>query len=213
MMYAGAPLALGALRLQKPDLPRAYRLPFGEVLAPLSFILANFIVYWSGWQTYSTLMVVMMLGFALMLISGVFHLNPNQPEIDWDAAIWVFPYLIGMGVISYLGGFGAVGIIGGVGVVQDGLGRWQRRHQAVLRPAGADAVQPGDLLPGDVEATAADEGRRVRPRRLPAAGSRVAADVSGVLPRHAGTGCRAQPSATSLAIRLMPSTRSSSPRA
>jgi amino acid transporter len=116
LMYAGAPLALGALRLQKPDLPRAYRLPFGEVLAPVSFILANFIVYWSGWGTYSTLMVVMVLGFVLMLISGVFHLNPNQPEIDWDAAIWVFPYLIGMGIISYFGGFGTGGIIGGVGV-------------------------------------------------------------------------------------------------
>jgi amino acid transporter len=116
LMYAGAPLALGALRLQKPDLPRAYRLPLGQVLAPLSFVFANFIVYWSGWQTYSTLMVVMVLGFALMLISGVFKLNPNQPTIDWEASIWVFPYLIGMGIISYLGGFGAGGIIGGVGV-------------------------------------------------------------------------------------------------
>ena len=115
LMYAGAPLALGALRLQKPDLPRAYRLPFGQVLAPLAFIFANFIVYWSGWGTYSTLMVVMILGFVLMLVSGIFHLNPNQPEIDWGAAIWVFPYLIGMGVISYFGGFGKSGIIGGVG--------------------------------------------------------------------------------------------------
>jgi amino acid transporter len=115
LMYAGAPLALGALRLQKPELPRAYRLPMGEVLAPLSFIFANFIVYWAGWGTYSTLMVVMLLGFALMAVSAVFHLNPNQPEVDWEAAIWVFPYLIGMGVISYFGGFGKSGIIGGVG--------------------------------------------------------------------------------------------------
>jgi amino acid transporter len=116
LMYAGAPLALGALRRQKPDLPRAYRLPFGHVLAPLSFVLANFIVYWAGWGTYSTLMVVMLLGYLLMLISGVFKLNPNRPAIDWGAAIWLFPYLIGMGVISYFGGFGHTGIFGGVGV-------------------------------------------------------------------------------------------------
>jgi amino acid transporter len=121
MMYAGAPLALGALRRQKPDLPRTYRLPFGEVLAPLSFILANFVVYWSGWQTYSTLMVVMIVGYALMLISGVCRLNPNRPEIDWAAAVWLFPYLIGMGVISYLGGFGSGGILGGVGVFKNVL--------------------------------------------------------------------------------------------
>lgn len=115
LMYAGAPLALGALRLQKPDLPRAYRLPYGEVLAPAGFVLANFIVYWAGWSTYSTLMLVMLIGYALMIVSASFHLNPNQPEVDWAAAIWVFPYLIGMGIISYLGGFGEGGILGGVG--------------------------------------------------------------------------------------------------
>jgi amino acid transporter len=115
LMYAGAPLALGALRKQKPDLDRMYRLPGASVLAPLSFVLANFIVYWAGWATYSTLMVVMVIGYVLMIVSAAFHLNPNQPDIDWAAAVWVFPYLIGMGVISYLGGFGQGGIIGGVG--------------------------------------------------------------------------------------------------
>jgi amino acid transporter len=115
LMYAGAPLALGALRRQKPDLPRVYRLPAGEVLAPLGFILASLIVYWSGWQTYSTLLVVIVLGYILMGISFVFRLNPNQPIIDWSAATWVLPYLIGMGIISYFGGFGGGGIIGGVG--------------------------------------------------------------------------------------------------
>jgi amino acid transporter len=121
LMYAGAPLALGALRLQKPDLPRVYRLPAGNILAPLSFMLANFIVYWAGWATYSTLMVVILIGFILMGVSIRFRLNPNTPEMDWAAAAWVLPYLVGMGIISYLGPFGASsggpsGIIGGIGV-------------------------------------------------------------------------------------------------
>jgi amino acid transporter len=115
MMYAGAPLALGALRRQKPDLPRPYRLPAAEILAPLSFVMASFIVYWAGWGTYTTLMVAMLIGYALMLVSAGFHLNPNQPRVDWGAAVWIFPYLIGMGVISYFGTFGSGGIIGGVG--------------------------------------------------------------------------------------------------
>ena len=34
--------------------------------------------------------------------------------MDWEAAVWVLPYLIGMGIISYFGGFGGSGIIGGV---------------------------------------------------------------------------------------------------
>jgi amino acid transporter len=106
LMYAGAPLALGALRKSKPNLPRAYRLPWSPVMSPLAFILANFIVYWSGWATYSTLLLVMLAGFVLMGISYVLDVNPNRPKIDWEAAIWVFPYLIGMGVISYFGVFG-----------------------------------------------------------------------------------------------------------
>jgi amino acid transporter len=127
LMYAGAPLALGALRRQKPDLPRPYRLPMGGVLAPLAFVLATFIVYWAGWGTYSTLLIAMIIGFVLIAISYVFGLNSNRPTIDWAAAIWVFPYLIGVGVISFLGQFGASGstepsgILDGVGIFKNVL--------------------------------------------------------------------------------------------
>ena len=114
LMYAGAPLALGALRRTKPHIARSYKLPGAHFLAPLAFVFANFIVYWAGWQTYSTLMAVMIIGYLLMLATGAFNLNANKPKIDWDAARWVFPYLIGMGIISYFGGFGHGGIIGGV---------------------------------------------------------------------------------------------------
>jgi amino acid transporter len=116
LMYAGAPLALGALRLQKPDLPRSYRMPAAGFLAPAGFAAASLIVYFSGWSTYSTLLVALLLGYLLIGISFVFHLNPNQPRVDWRAAPWVLSYLVGMGIISYLGDFGAGGIIGSVGI-------------------------------------------------------------------------------------------------
>ena len=115
MMYAGAPLAMGALRLSKPELPRPYRLPMASVLTPLAFVLANLIVFWAGWATYSTLVAVMLLGAVLMGVSIAFKLNPNTPTLDSAAAAWVVPYLVGMGVISYLGSFGEGGIIGGIG--------------------------------------------------------------------------------------------------
>ena len=116
LMYAGAPLALGALRLQKPNLPRAYRLPIGNVLSPLAFVLANFIIMWSGWETYTTLMLVLLIGYALMALSAQFKLNPNQAALDWAAAVWLFPYLIGMGIIIYFTQYGPGGIVGGIGV-------------------------------------------------------------------------------------------------
>jgi amino acid transporter len=114
MMYAAAPLALGALRRAKPELPRPYRLPAAGFLAPFAFFLANCVIYYSGWQTYSTLMVIMLIGFVLMGVSFVFRLNSNTPQLDWTAAIWIAPYLVGMGLISYFGGFGTGGIIDGL---------------------------------------------------------------------------------------------------
>jgi amino acid transporter len=116
LMYSAAPLALGALRRQKPELERVYTLRWASVLAPLAFVCASWIIYWAGWQTYTTLMVAMLIGYALIGLSYLFKLNPIAPKMDWEAAWWIIPYFLGMLVISYFGGFGAGGIIGGIGV-------------------------------------------------------------------------------------------------
>ena len=120
MMYAGAPLSLGALRGSKPNLPRVYNLPAWRFMSPLAFIFANLIVYWSGWGVISTLMILLVIGYVLMAISAVFNLNPNRPQIDWGALPWLLAYLIGMLVISFFGQFpgsGGVGIVDGVSIL------------------------------------------------------------------------------------------------
>src|SRR5580700_6844356 len=115
LMYSAAPVALAALRKQKPELDRVYRLPWAGFLAPLSFVCASWIIYWAGWETYTTLLLAMIIGYALIAASYAFNLNPKAPKMDWDAAVWNIPYLLGMLVISYFGDFGAGGIVGGIG--------------------------------------------------------------------------------------------------
>ncbi len=132
LMYSAAPLALAALRKQKPDLERVYRLPAAGILAPLAFVCASWIIYWAGWETYTTLMLAMLIGYALIAASYAFNLNPKAAPMDWEAAWWIIPYLLGMLVISYFGDFGAGGIIGGIGFFRhvldqggnDDLGLW-----------------------------------------------------------------------------------------
>jgi amino acid transporter len=116
LMYSAAPLSLAALRKQKPELDRVYSLPAARFLAPLSFVCATWIIYWSGWETLTTLMVAMLIGYALIAASYAFKLNPEAPPMDWGAAYWIVPYFIGMLVISYFGTFGPGGIIGGIGI-------------------------------------------------------------------------------------------------
>ena len=121
LMYAGAPLALGALRRSQPEAHRSYRLPLAGLLAPLAFVAATLIVYWAGWQTISTLMLVLLLGFGLMALARVLRLDEDPPRIEWMAGWWLFPYLGGISLLSYLGNFGPGGILGGVGPFHDVL--------------------------------------------------------------------------------------------
>jgi amino acid transporter len=109
LMYAGAPLALGALRHQKPDAERPYRLPWAVVLCPASFVAAGLIIYWSGWTVVWKLMVAVLIGYVLMGISRITHANPVRSPLDWTAAIWLWPYLGGMTLISYFGQFSGTG--------------------------------------------------------------------------------------------------------
>ncbi|WP_370127756.1 APC family permease [Streptacidiphilus sp. EB103A] len=109
LMYAGAPLAYGVLRKQLPDRERPYRLPAGQVIAPLSFVVASLIIYWAGWATLWRLGVAIILGYAL-LGSYAWYARaknlPNAPQLDWKAAQWLPVYLVGIGIISWQGGFG-----------------------------------------------------------------------------------------------------------
>jgi amino acid transporter len=101
LMYAGAPLSLGAFRGQVPEASRPYRLPAGNVMAPLAFILANLIIYWSGLEVLWKLAVCIVIGYVLIGISMAF--DSQRPPLDWKSAQWLPVYLIGMGIISWQG--------------------------------------------------------------------------------------------------------------
>lgn len=106
LMYVGGPVSLGALRKEKPDLFRPFRLPWASVLSPLSFIAASLVIYWGGWETDWKLGVAVLLGYLLMGISRLTNANPIKLPLDAKNAMWLGPYLVGMLIISYFGQFG-----------------------------------------------------------------------------------------------------------
>jgi len=101
LMYAGAPLSMGAFRKQIPDHHRPYRMPAAEVLGPIAFIVANLIIYWSGLETLWKLGVAMVVGYVII---GIFMATDSQrPPLEWKSALWLPVYLVGMGIISWQG--------------------------------------------------------------------------------------------------------------
>ena len=106
LMYAGAPLAFGVFREKLPDLERPYRLAAGEVMAPFAFIVANLIILWSGWRTDERLGFAILLGYALLALSRVLHLNPAETPLELRSAQWLVPYLLAIGIIVRVSAFG-----------------------------------------------------------------------------------------------------------
>ncbi|MFF2850879.1 APC family permease [Streptomyces sp. NPDC058001] len=106
LMYAGAPLSFGVFRRRLPDTERPYRLPGGRWMSPLAFVVANFLILWSGWTTDWKLGIAILIGYVVLIANRVFKMNPIQPQLDLRAAQWLPVYLIGMGLIVYASDFG-----------------------------------------------------------------------------------------------------------
>ena len=101
LMYAGAPLALGAFRLKLPHAHRPYKMAGAAVLSPVAFILANYIIMWSGWATDWRLGVAIVIGYVVIVLNTVGNMNPIKPVWNMKAASWLPVYLIGLGLITF----------------------------------------------------------------------------------------------------------------
>ena len=116
IMYGFAPITLVALRRVDPDRPRPYRMPAAGVIAPISFIAANLIIYWSSFPTVWKLGVAIAIGFVLFVLfrasEALRHKVPMfGPETQPRSLLWILPWLLGIGVISGLGQYDGAGII------------------------------------------------------------------------------------------------------
>ena len=104
LMYAGAPLSVGAFRRQVPDANRPYRMPAAGFLTPAAFVIANLLIYWSGFEVVWKLGIVLVIGYVLIGISMA--LDKERPPLDWKSAQWLPVWLIGLGIISWQGQYG-----------------------------------------------------------------------------------------------------------
>ena len=80
-----------------------HRMPAAAVLAPAAFIVADLLIYWSGFEVVWKLGIVLVIGYVLIGISMAF--DKDRPPLDWKSAVWLPVWLLGLGVISWQGQF------------------------------------------------------------------------------------------------------------
>jgi amino acid transporter len=111
-MYSFAPVAAVSLRRSDPDRIRPYRAPILWFIAPFSFVVSGFIIYWSG--TANDLKIDAAVAFFLVLYVIARRLDPNQEPLDFRAGAFVIPWIIGLTLFSIFGGSYVGGISSGL---------------------------------------------------------------------------------------------------
>jgi len=104
--YAFAPVSLAALALRDPERHRPYRLPFPTVLAPTAFVSANLIIYWGGFEATWKILTAIFIGRVLFEFALRRADDVRREDIDWRAASWIWPWLVGLTIIGLLGRYG-----------------------------------------------------------------------------------------------------------
>jgi len=110
-MYSFAPVAAVSLRKSDPDRIRPYRAPFLNIIAPFSFVVSGFIIYWSG--TANDLKIDAAVAFFLVLYIIARRIDPNQEPLDFRAGAFAIPWIIGLTIFSIFGGSYVGGISSG----------------------------------------------------------------------------------------------------
>ena len=107
IMYAFAPVSLAALHLRDPSRSRAYRVPWPLIMNPLGFIFADLIIYWGGFEATWKLLVGIFFGRVIFEIELRRRDDVHREDVDWRAASWIWPWLIGMTILGLLGRYGS----------------------------------------------------------------------------------------------------------
>ena len=119
-MYSFAPVAAVSLRKSDPDRQRPYHAPILNIIAPFSFVVSGFIIYWSG--TANDLKIDAAVVFFLVLYVVARRLDPNQEPLNFRAGAWAIPWVAGLTIFSIFGGSYVGGITTGPGGTGSGGG-------------------------------------------------------------------------------------------
>ena len=96
--YLAAGITNTSLRKTAPEMERPFKTPFLKVMAPLAFVIASMLVYFSGWSTVALLLLIVDGGLPIFLLSRygreTFRINIRSASL-FSAVYWVIFIFIG----------------------------------------------------------------------------------------------------------------------
>ena len=103
LSYGIGPIVLLSLRHRMGNISRPFKLPWANVLAPLTFVISNIIIYWAGLATDTWLMGLLTAFFIVFMLYRLIFDPAKIPLMNWKNTWWVLPYLGGLWLITFLG--------------------------------------------------------------------------------------------------------------
>jgi amino acid transporter len=101
--YLAGATALMSFRKTAPEMRRTFRLPAAGIIAPLGFIMASLIVYWTTYPYTLYAFIAIILGLILFAIA---RSRGAYPVNDIAKGSWIVVYSAVMVVLSYVGSYG-----------------------------------------------------------------------------------------------------------
>jgi amino acid transporter len=114
MTYIIGPVSASALRRTASDLQRPFKLGGISIIAPLAFIVASLIIYWTGWSIDSWLIGLQLIVWIVYLV-----FQSKMPRDKFSigeqmrSATWLIVYYVAMFLVSMLGSssFGGMNVL------------------------------------------------------------------------------------------------------
>ncbi len=110
VVYGLAPLSLAVLRATAPSLHRPYRVVRPAIVTRTGFVVANLILYWSGWETDRYVFAIV--GIGVLIQAGLAaHAAYRHTSVEWVCSAWLVPYLGAMTIMSAVGRYGGLDLV------------------------------------------------------------------------------------------------------
>jgi amino acid transporter len=97
--YLAAGITNTSLRKTAPEMNRPFKTPFLTVMAPLAFVIASMLVYFSGWSTVALILLIVDGGLPIFLLSNygrkTFDIDLKSASV-FSAVYWIIFIFIGI---------------------------------------------------------------------------------------------------------------------